>query len=330
MRDLRFFFQSVFACAVALSISACNGGGSTYNPPGGHSGGGGGGTQLKHMYVAGSSCAGGGSSSIYVFNLPVTSSSTPAQTDSAPSGDEIEEIYADSKGRLFVPIYKCDGSAYTSVAVFDSPVTSSSQPAFTLTASASWPEDVAEDKNGNVYVSIEGPTDCCINVFDGPVGGNMTDSLSLSNNPANAEPLDEPYGIAFDSNGNLYVSSSGSIQEYATPLTSSSAATAVVTPNEDDYGVAVDASNRVFVSNAAGKGMISVFTQPFTSSSTPAFNITLTSGTTVYGLAFDDKGNLWATDNNNQVWEITAPISASSTPSKILTVPDAYGITFGP
>lgn len=325
------FLSLLFVCTAALSISACNGGGSAYNPPGGHSGGGGGGgTQFKHMYVAGSTCAGSGSSSIYVFNLPVTSSSTPAQTDAAPAGDEVEEIYADSKGRLFVPIYKCNGSAYTSVAVFDSPVTSSSQPAFALTASASWPENVAEDKSGNVYVSIEGPTDCCIDVFDGPVSGNMTDSLSVGANGGGANPLNSPYGMAFDGNGNLYVSSGSSILEYATPLTASSAPTASVTPNDDEYGIAVDSSNRIFVSNATGKGMISVFTQPFTSSSSPAFNITLTSGTPVYGLAFDGSGNLWATDNNNQVWEIAAPISASSTPSKILTVPDAYGITFGP
>ncbi|HUY40531.1 MAG TPA: hypothetical protein VMV82_03075 [Candidatus Dormibacteraeota bacterium] len=106
-----------------------------------------------------------------------------------------------------------------------------------------------------------------------------------------------------------------------------------VTPNQNNYGLLVDSSGRVFVADASSNGLVSVLTPPFVSSSTPAFNLTVSSGNVVYGMAFDGSGDLWVTEEvgGGSVWEIKAPITSASTAVEVLSgISNAYGIAFGP
>ena len=141
--------------------------------------------------------------------------------------------------------------------------------------------------------------------------------------------LGYPYGMGFDTSGNMYVSSTTSIIKFTTPINSTSVPAANVIPNQDNYGLLVDAAGRVFVANATVDGTIDVFTQPFQNGSTRSFGINVV-GTYIQGTAFDGSGNLWCVDSTGAVWENLAPISATSTATKILTVAKAYGIAFGP
>ena len=50
----------------------------------------------------------------------------------------------------------------------------------------------------------------------------------------------------------------------------------------------------------------------------------------IYGIAFDGSGNLWVVDNDGNLWKVLAPITSSSTATKVLTGLTAYGIAFGP
>lgn len=292
------------------TVSGCTSSGTAYNPPGRST------LAYHHLYVTNQTNA------VDVYDLPITSSSTPAAIVSVSSDPAM--VFVDAKGRLFVGHF---GS--TTVEVFKTPLTSSSTPAFTLTSSNDSPDDIAEDASGNVY-TCDTDTGGYIDIFDGPVDGNASPSATISNNGVGTSGLEHPYGCAVAANGDFYASDTSDINQYTPPFTSSSVPSASVAPNDDNYGLRVDSQNRVFVADATGNGVVDVYTQPVTNSSTPAFALTFHSGTAVFGIAFDGSGNLWAIDSDNNLWEVTAPITASSTPTQVLTGLVGYGIAFGP
>ncbi|HEY9085511.1 MAG TPA: hypothetical protein VIN40_06210 [Candidatus Tyrphobacter sp.] len=302
--------------ALALLLAGCKSTGTAFNPPGG------GMRTLHHMYLSISATVG----SVQIYNLPVTSASTPSGTIAGLNRPE--ELFVDHAGRLFVPL--SNGGPGKTVNVYSSPITSASTPAFVLTTIDASVEDTTEDAAGNVYVSAWPSSSCCIDVFNGPVNASATANFSINSNGVTPDGLGFVFGLAFDSSGtNLYVSSFSSIIKFTPPITTASTPAANVTPNQDNYGLVVDSSNRIFVANATIDGTVDVFTQPFTNASTRAFGLVV-SGTHVIGMAFDGSGNLWAVDGNGVVWEVKAPITAASTPTNVLTVTNADGIAFGP
>lgn len=295
----------------AFVLAGCQSTGRAFNPPGGV-------TTFKHMYVSNDDNPG----VIYVYTLPVTAASTPVA--SVTVGEFPGMLFVDARGRLFVPEFY----SATTVQVFSLPLTAASTPLFDLTTSQDDPNAVTEDASGNVYVADE-DSGGYIDIYNGPVTGAASPSSTISNNAVGTSGLKYPYDIAIAPNGDLYASDTSDINQFTPPFTAASVPSASVTPNQDNYGLRVDSSNRVFVANASADGIVNVFTQPITNSSTPAFNLSV-SGTYVKGLAFDGSGNLWAVDGNNALWEVKAPITSSSTATKILTLTEGYGIAFGP
>jgi hypothetical protein len=279
-----------------------------------------GGNQGSHMYIGQETLG-----NVLIFNMPVTSMSMPIGTLTGLAF--ANELYVDKSGRLFVPLGPQGGQQ---VQVFTPPIKGGNAPAYTLTTIGVFPESVAEDAAGNIYVGIISATSgCCIDIFNGPVSGAATANSEIM---ANGVPngLHSPSGMAFDLAGNLYVSSFSSILRYTPPINSASTPSANVMPNNDNIGLALDLTN-VYVANATTDGTIDVFPLPL-SVSVRSFGITVTSSADhLNGLAIDGSGNLWAIDGSGGVWEIPAPITSASTPTKILTVSGgAYGITFGP
>ncbi len=322
----------LFATAAAL-ICGCRSSGSAFNPPGGHAGSG----STKHMYISESTTSG----AVLVYDMPVTSSSTPVAT--LPL-DYPDELFVDKQGRLFVPI--SGGTDEGIVQVYKTPLTSSSTPAFSLTVCDQdcYPEAVAEDSNGNVYVSLPyGEPVCCLAAFSAASIGSGTSVSSPSViAPSNGTTFGYPFGLAIDSGNNLFAADTeaagGSLLQFSTPLSATSTPTETVTGSTGyEYGVLVDSSNHIYVSNFTACGSVSVFDEPVTSSSTPAFTIAIYPGAecgtnhSVVGMAFDGSGDLWVTTFQNEVWEVPAPITASSTPQKVLSgLSSVWGIAFGP
>ena len=296
----------------AFVLAGCRGNGTAFNPPGGS-------LTFKHMYVSNNDNPG----LIYVYTLPVSAASTPVATVTV--GEFHAMLFVDAKGRLFVPEFY---SSATTVQVFKLPLTAASTPLFDLTTSQPEPDAVTEDASGTVYVADE-RSGGYIDIYNGPVTGAASPSSTISNNAVGNSGLMYPYDIAIAPNGDLYASDYQDINQFTPPFIASSVPSASVTPNQDNYGLRVDSNNRVFVADASADGIVNVYTQPVTNSSTPAFNLSV-SGTYVVGLAFDGSGNLWAVDANNALWEVTAPITSSSTATKILTLTEGYGIAFGP
>jgi len=295
-------------------LASCTSNGTAYNPPGGHT------LTYKHMYLSDDSSPG----HIYVYDLPVTSSSSPVATLTTPV-TEPAMLFVDAKGRLFVGTY-----SGTTLPVYKLPLTASSSALFNLTSSQSSPASIAEDAAGNVYVADETGSGGYIDAYNGPVNAAASPSYTISNNGVGSSGLEYPYDIAVAPNGDIYASDSNDINQFTPPFSSASVPSASVTPNQDNYGLRVDSQNRVFVADATTDGVIDVYTQPFPASGNNLRSFGLTAGSTDYGMAFDGSGNLWTVDSNGVVWEIKAPITASSTATQVLTGTNGYGIAFGP
>jgi hypothetical protein len=306
---------AVAACCTLLFAAGCTSNGTAFNPPGG------GHLTFKHMYISNLS----NPAQVYVYDLPVTSSSSPVATVNV--GTDPGMLFVDAKGRLFVPEFT---NTSTTVQVFQTPLTAASSPAFDLTTSQSDPAAVAEDAAGNVYVA-DVQFGGYIDVYDGPVNGAASPSYTISNNGVGSSGLKDPYDIAVAPNGDLYASDTKDINQFTPPFSSASLPTASVTPNQNNYGLRVDTQGRVFVADATANGEIDVYTQPFPASGNGLRSFGINVSTRgLYGMAFDGNGNLWTVDGNGVLWEIKAPITASSTAQQVLTGTNGYGIAFGP
>jgi hypothetical protein len=301
------------AVLLALQVSGCGSNGSTTpktpTPP-----------PITHMYLSDDLAVG----HLWIYSLPITAASIP--TGTITPLNEPGELFVDKGGRLFVPI---QGGVGKSINVYTGTLTSASTPAYVLTTLSAVPDDVTEDSSGNLFVGVINSATCCVDVFTGPVTGTATASFEVTANGVVTNPLGDVFGVGVDSSNNLYASSRSSIIKLNAPISSPSTPAANVTPNFDNYGLLVDASNNVYVANGTADGEIDVYTQPFTSASVRSFDVAV-STTYLFGMAFDGSGNLWTTDHNGDIWEITAPITSTSVATKILTVAKTYGIAFGP
>ncbi len=276
------------------------------------------------MYV---SSIGVGNGNVYIYKVPVTPTSIPEGVATTLSNPDM--LFVDKSGRLFVPFLNSN-----LIWVYNTPLNGASTPAFFLTTISQNPAVVTEDGAGNVYAGLANVS-CCVDLFPGPVAGAATASVEVTANGVSPLGLGFVTGLAVDSSNNLYASSAGSgghfsVIQLHTPITSASKAAATVGASALMHAVVIDSANNLYVTDATTQGTIDVFAPPFTSGSVRAFGIKVPSALYLQGLAFDSSGNLWATDPSNSVWEITAPISAASVPVKILTVPGANGIAFGP
>ncbi|MBV8082744.1 MAG: hypothetical protein JOY86_07205 [Candidatus Eremiobacteraeota bacterium] len=314
MNRLGVTLASIFA--LVLQLTACTtGSGTNHNNPGvpGVPSGG-----AAHMYISSIANPNG---AIFVYTLPITTSSTPVATLTTIGGPT--NLFIDKNGRLFVPFL-----SNNVIWVYNTPLSAASTPAMILNTISSGPYGVTEDANGDVFANIP-LTNCCIDIFPAPVSSGQTAAAEITSNSVSPNGLSFPYGIAADSSNNVYTASNTSIIQLQPPLSAASKPVANVPAAKASLkAIAIDGSNDVYV---AVDTAIAIYHQPFMSTSTPAFSITIPGIPYVQGMGFDAKGDLWVTEPGNNVWEIAAPITASSTPQKILTgVPGPWGIAFGP
>ncbi len=155
------------------------------------------------------------------------------------------------------------------------------------------PDGIAFDKSGNLWVADTGFNRVLKFVPPFTIGENATLVIGQSNFTStdavlSATGLNQPYGLAFDKDGNLWVADTNNnrVVEYKTPLTTG------------------EATSLVLGSPSFDKGMY-----PTTASSLAA----------PYGLAFDKSGDLWVVDYyNNRVLEFVPPFENQMNASLVL------------
>ncbi len=254
----------------------------------------------QHLYVT----DGASPSTVFVYNLPVTPTSTPAVT-LLTAGNGALNVCFDFAGHVYIPMAD-DGD----VQVFGLPLTSSSISLFSLTTAA--PVDCHFDPSGNMYVSSDPAS---IAIFKAPVqagavlGAPITDQVS------------GPFGVWTDALGNLFVCDETYVTEYSSFASGNALLAKFGTVQGGaNRGIAFGPSGSLYVPNGTAKNEIDVYDPPFSNTSTrnASKTITVQALTTTNHLtwmAFDRAGNLYvgATDSAtpaNHVYVFAPPYSS--------------------
>lgn len=213
------------------------------------------------------------------------------------------------------------------------------------------PDGVAFDKSGNLWIADTGFNRLL--EFTPPFTSGEEATLVLgqddfvSTSPAlSATGLDQPYGLAFDGDGNMWVADTNNnrIVEYKTPFTNGETVSLVIGyPSFDKgvypttagslaapYGLAFDKSGNLWAVDYYNNRILE-YVPPFKNQMNASLVIgqsDLTSnsdGTTANRLnlpsavAFDEKGNLWVTDSlNNRALEFSYPFSTDQSATLVI------------
>jgi uncharacterized protein (TIGR03437 family) len=216
-------------------------------------------------------------------------------------------------------------------------------------AALSTPAGVAVDSGGNVYIADYGTStvrkvDSKGNIST--IAGTGAWGRGADGGPANKTPLANPFALALDSSGNLYMSDTGtaSIRRIAADGTIQT-----VVSNVDAESLAVDAAGNIYFPNYLNSTVQKVLPNGtrFTIAGTgsPGFSGDGGAATSAqlnqpYGIALGASGTIYVADSNNQVIRLLTPLALSITvvnaasgvggqiaPGEIVTI---YGTGLGP
>jgi len=146
------------------------------------------------------------------------------------------------------------------------------------------------------------------NIGNGNGQGSITEITTNGTQFLFAANLDDPYGMAFDPAGNLYVADYGSdtIFEYTNGFQLSQAPLVFANNLNGPVGLAFDSHGNLYEADS-GSGTIFEFTNGYTLGHAPiAFATNFDSLVSLTGLAFDQSGNLFAgNDGSGTIFEFT-------------------------
>jgi len=266
-----------------------------------------------------------GAARVYVFNMPLTSSSVPVVIVNTTGAGTYNPCF-DNAGHMYV--------TYRSIArldVYNLPVSSSATAAYSLSL-PSTAVDCHFDPNGNLYVALQNANE--IAVFKAPVtSGSAVNSLISSG-------VSGPWGVFADGAGNVYVSNLTNQTLYS-PLGSGNTLQATFGTQFDDYGIIIGpGGGDLYVSDVLGTNQINVYHAPFTNASTadPSKTILVQQNTATHCvtyISFDGANNLYTvgSDDNdatfNHIYVYAPPYTSKSLDLSTGTV-KLRGATIGP
>lgn len=207
-----------------------------------------------------------GTAGVALYNLPITSNSTPVYIIPAipPNPTNATSVAIDQAGSL----YLADAQS-GSISVYSPPLLTATAPAFTFSG-LNQPAQMAFDANGSLWV-----TQCGANSvarFDPPFTRNSVPAIAITLPGV----LQCPHGIAFDAAGNLFVAARNvnAIYAFNQPLSATSVPAYTIAGAfsmlSAPQSLAIDNTNRLFVANGSGSlSGVLVFQRPFMPASVP-------------------------------------------------------------
>jgi len=262
------------------------------------------------------------------------------------SGDLWVSDYNNSMVAEYVPPFKNGSVASLEVGSPSFSVTGCSGQGLSSVCS---PNGIAFDPSGNLWVA-DTQNDSLVE-FRAPFSVGEPVSMVIGgpsevDGQVNGSNLNEPYGIAFDSSGNLWVADSqdNRVLEYRAPLTSGEAASLVIgqasltsTSNSnansnmsDPQDIAFDPSGNLWVADTQNSRVLE-FKAPFSNGEDASLvlgepNITSYGGNDTQSalslpeaIAFDHEGDLWVADSgNSRVLEFAPPFSTGMNASRLI------------
>jgi uncharacterized protein (TIGR03437 family) len=212
------------------------------------------------------------------------------------------------------------------------------------------PSGVAVDSNGNVYIADYGnytvrKVDSKGNIST--IAGTGTPGYSGDGGPANKAALAQPYAIAIDPSGNIYISDLGNtnIRE----ITPDGNIHTIVSNISTD-SIAVDAAGSIYYTDSIGDTVGKILSNGTRFAiagipGNPGFSGDGGPGTSAqlnqpHGVALDSSGNVYVADSQNQAIRLLSPVpssisvvnaasgvAVSITPGEIVTI---FGTGLGP
>ena len=221
-------------------------------------------------------------------------------------------------------------------------------PSVTLTSTAgnlSGPLGLAFDPSGDLWVAnFNQNTIAEFTPAELAMSGSPTPNVTLSSTGGNS--LARPWGLAFDSSGDLWVANgdNSTVVEF-TPA--ELAASGSPTPNvtlsatagnslDDPVGLAFDSSGDMWVGNASSSTVVEFTPAELAANGSPTPTVTLsaTAGGSLsgpFGLAFDSSGDLWvANDDNNSLVDFTSGQLSTGSPTPAAAILGASTGLAGP
>lgn len=285
---------AIALCVLSFLVTACGGGGSTPAPPTAPP------VPFQHLYVSDDA------NNLYVYNYPVSASSTPSVTLSGT----FEAGLAVQGNQL----YAAHGAQ---VQVFTLPLSASSTPSRTITLTSS-ALDIAVDSSGRLFAAENVSNVCCVDVVN-PGGSSPAYTLKNAN-------VVTPFGLTIDAAQNLFLANSGSVGYFAAPVTSASAG---ISFGRDGFneGIAADSHDNLYVADGNGPGTLDIYNPPYSVSSSLVASTTLGGTLEQMAMASNDVLYVAAGGTLSQVDVVVAPYASVSFAIAVPTKP--YGIAVG-
>lgn len=276
---------------------------------------------VQHLYVGNDNTPGG----IKQYTLPLTAASVANFTIAS---NNVTSVAVDATGNLAV------GDFAGNLSYFTAPLSGTSTPAAAFkNGTASNDGQIAFTTAGTFWAATDANS---VNAFTPPFSNASTPSGNVTN-----AALAESIGVAFDTAQNLYISNAGTgatlinctsgigtcsgLVVYALPYTGAP----ITTPNiaSTVYRKVALSATQLFATSVAGAtGKVDVYALPITSSSTPAFQITM-GVDDPEGIALDASGNVYVGNLANSTITVYAPpFSANSAPTVSLQITGAFEI----